>query len=467
MTSLKQKVAIIGLDSAPPELVFDRWIDYLPNIKHLISNGIYGKLESTIPAITCPAWASMVTSTSPGRLGIYGFRNRNHYNYDSLEFVDSNTINEETIWSLLSRHGKRSIVIGVPQTYPPKPFNNGYLVTCFLTPNKDCQYTYPDELKYEVERVSGGYIMDVSNFRSNEKEQILHTTYEMTEKRFKLARHFLQNEDWDFFMMVEMGTDRIQHAFWEFFDERHRSYSAGNKYENVIFDYYRYVDGEIGKILTLLGSNTTTLLVSDHGAKMMEGGICINEWLINNGYLKLTHYPENITQISKDLIDWNKTMVWGEGGYYGRLFFNIKGREPRGIIPHQQYEIVRNELKSVLEDLRDQNGKKINTKVFKPNEIYSECRNIPPDLLVYYGNLSWRSVGSVGHSTIWTDENDTGPDSANHAQHGIFVMSDVNQHLSEKRSGLHIMDVTPTVLNIMQLEIPWYMEGNVIRWTVK
>lgn len=463
MISRKQKVAIIGLDSAPPELVFDRWIDYLPNIKHLVSNGIYGKLESTIPAITCPAWATMVTSVNPGKLGIYGFRNRLHYNYEGLSFVDSNSVEEETIWDILSRHSKMSIIIGVPLTYPLKPVNNGLMISGFLTPDKSCQFTYPDGLKHEVEKVSGGYVLDVKDFRGEEKEQVLNTIYDMTKKRFKLARHFLQKEDWDFFMMVEMGTDRIQHAFWEFFDEKHRSHLPGNKYEKVIFDYYRYVDDEIGKILTLLDNNTTTLLVSDHGAKMMEGGICINEWLINNGYLKLTHYPESITQIRKDIIDWDKTMVWGEGGYYGRLFFNIKGREPRGIIPHQQYEIVRNELKFALEDLRDQNGEKINTKVFKPNEIYSECRNIPPDLLVYYGNLSWRSVGSVGHSTIWTDENDTGHDSANHSQHGIFVMSNVNQHHAEKRNGLHIMDVTPTVLHLMQIEIPWQMEGNIIR----
>ena len=67
-------------------------------------------------------------------------------------------------------------------------------------------------------------------------------------------------------MMVEMGTDRIQHAFWGFFDNRHSMYLPGNKYENVIFDYYKYVDEEIGKTLALLGEDTTVLIVSDHGA---------------------------------------------------------------------------------------------------------------------------------------------------------------------------------------------------------
>ncbi|MFQ5712400.1 MAG: alkaline phosphatase family protein [Candidatus Scalinduaceae bacterium] len=458
-----RRIIIFGLDSTPPELIFDKWLDHLPNIRHLVSNGIFGKLESTIPAITCPAWASMTTSTNPGKLGIYGFRNRNRYDYEGLCFVDSNTINVETIWSILSRYGKKTIVIGVPQTYPPKPIFNGHMVTCFLTPDKNCQYTYPADLRYEVERVSKGYILDVNNFRSGEKEDILNTVYEMTRKRFKLVRHFIKNKEWDFFMMVEMGTDRIQHAFWGFFDNRHSMYFPGNKYENVIFDYYKYIDEEIGKTLALLDKDTIVLIVSDHGAKMMEGGICINEWLINNGYLKLVHYPEEITQINKHMIDWDKTMVWGEGGYYGRLFFNVKGREPRGVIPKQNYEFLRNELITALKDLRDEKGQGINTKVFKPEEIYSECRNIPPDLIVYYGDLSWRSVGSVGHNTIWTNENDTGSDDANHAQHGIFVMSGDNGYHSERRNDLKIMDVAPTVLDRMGIEIPPYMEGNVIR----
>src|SRR3989338_2911108 len=461
--SFNRKVIIFGLDSAPPELVFDKWLDYLPNIKHLVSNGISGRLESTIPAITCPAWAAMVTSANPGKLGIYGFRNRSRYDYEGLSFADSSTVKEDTIWEILSRHGKRPIVIGVPLTYPLKPVNNGLMISCFLTPDKSYQFTYPDVLRHEVERVSDGYILDVKDFRGEDKEQVLNTIYEMTGKRFKLTRHFIQNEDWDFLMMVEMGTDRIQHAFWGFFDNRHPRHLPGNKYENAIFDYYRYIDDEIGKTLALLDKNTLVLIVSDHGARMMEGGICINEWLINNGYLKLVHYPDEVTQISKQMIDWGKTMVWGEGGYYGRLFFNVKDREPGGIILKQNYEFLRNELIAALEDQRDQTGQKINTKVFKPEEIYSECRNIPPDLIVYYGDLAWRSVGSVGYNSIWTNKNDTGADDANHSQYGIFVMRGDNQHYAERRNGLRIMDVTPTVLDRMGIEIPWYMEGNVIK----
>jgi ribosomal protein L20A (L18A) len=37
-----------------------------------------------------------------------------------------------------------------------------------------------------------GYILDVKDFRGEDKEQVLNTIYEMTGKRFKLTRHFIQ-----------------------------------------------------------------------------------------------------------------------------------------------------------------------------------------------------------------------------------------------------------------------------------
>ena len=461
MSIVKKRVAVIGLDSIPPELLFDKFLDRLPNLKRLVSTGIYGKLKSTIPAITCPAWTTMVTSANPGRLGIYGFRNRQAYDYEGLQFVTSRLVKEPTVWSLLSAQNKKVIVIGVPQTYPPSPVN-GCMITGFLTPNTSHNYTYPEELKREVEYITGGYKLDVENFRTDDKAPVIRSVYEMTEKRFKLARNFVQNKEWDFFMMVEIGPDRLHHAFWKYFDTNHPGYFAGNVYENVIPDYYLYLDKEIGEFISLLDHNTTIMVVSDHGVRMMEGGICINEWLINNGYLKLIHYPDEVTPFNKYIVDWGNTVAWGEGGYYGRLFMNVKGREPRGVVARQNYEHVRNELITRLESIRDENGICINTKAFKPEEIYSVCNNIPPDLIVYYGDLAWRSIGSVGHNTIWAKENDLGSDDANHSQYGIFLMNDGSDN-GVLKEGLELIDVAPTILDCMGIDIPFSMEGKVIR----
>ncbi|MCL4419760.1 hypothetical protein M1146_06745, partial [Patescibacteria group bacterium] len=130
---------------------------------------------------------------------------------------------------------------------------------------------------------------------------------------------------------------------------------------------------------------------------------------------EVTKEPDGIKSPEKIGIDWSRTKVWGEGGYYGRVFLNVKGREPQGVIEPSQYEAIREEIIDKLENLPDEFGNSIGTKVFRPEALYKELRGIPPDLIVYFGNLAWRSVGSVGHKTIWTHENDTGPDvSVNH-----------------------------------------------------
>lgn len=452
---------LIGLDCAAPELVFDRWRDELPNLKRLCAGGVYGPLRSCDPPITVPAWSVMMSSKSPGLLGVYGFRNRADHSYDRYTIANSLAIKEDRIWDILSRHGKRSIVIGVPGTYPPRPLN-GLMVGDFLTPDVNSEYTYPAELKQDITRTVGEYILDVRDFRSGNKEKILGDIYEMTRKRFQLARHLLAKEEWDYFMMVEMGVDRIHHALWDNMDPKHRFYEPGNKFETAIHDYYIEVDREIGELLKFADEATDVIVVSDHGAKRMDGGICVNEWLIANGYLTLAEKPAQTVPFSKAKIDWSRTKAWGDGGYYARVFLNVAGREPMGTVSSDDYEKVREELIAGFKSIRDEDGKEIGTQVFRPEELYREVRGVAPDLIVYFGGLYWRSVGTIGGGKLHTFENDTGPDGANHAENGIFIMRPAEGAPGREIEGCKITDIAPTILDALRLPIPPDMEGSVL-----
>ncbi|MBW3623691.1 MAG: alkaline phosphatase family protein, partial [Armatimonadetes bacterium] len=421
---MKPRVAVIGLDCAAPQLMFDAWLDDLPNIKSLVERGAWGRLKSIDPPITVPAWSCMFSSRDPGQLGIYGFRNRKDYSYDGLAFANADSVTVERVWDILSGFGKHVTVLSVPQTYPPHPVR-GELVGCFLTPDTHVnEFTYPPELKTEISTLIGGdYIVDVKNFRSDDRDRILDEIYEMTDQRFDVADHLLSTRDWDFFAMVEIGMDRIHHAFWSFLDPTHSKYEPGNEYEGVIREYYVHVDEQIGRLMRHFDEQTTVFIVSDHGAQKMDGGICVNEWLLQNGYLALEEPPESPVPIGKARVDWSRTQAWGEGGYYCRLFLNVKGREPEGVIEPEVYERVRDELKEKLEALGDPEGNPIGTKVFRPEELWPERNGIVPDLIIYWGNLYWRSVGTVGGGKVHTYENDTGPDDANHSPEGVFVMA--------------------------------------------
>jgi predicted AlkP superfamily phosphohydrolase/phosphomutase len=456
------RVAVIGLDCLVPELVFDQWRDGLPNLKALRERSAWGRLESCIPPITVPAWSCMLTGRDPGELGFYGFRNRGDFNYEELQFATSALVREKRVWDILSERGKNVILLGVPQSYPPTPVR-GSMVGCFLTPSIESEYTYPPQLKHEIADVVGEYLLDVMDFRTDDKQRIVDQIYEMTNKRFKLAHHLLRTKPWDFFMMVEMGTDRMHHGFWGQHAPEHPKFEKGGPFEFTIRDYYRHVDRLVGELLEALPPDTHVLLVSDHGAKTMYGGLCINDWLIQEGYLVLKEKPREVTQFKVDMVDWSRTRVWGAGGYYGRVFFNVQGREPAGIVPRAQYESLRNEIKEKVERLTNDKGKPMANKVFRPEDIYREVRNIPPDLIVYFDDLNWRSVGSVGFPEIYTFENDTGPDEANHAQHGVFMLRKADGALTPgERTGLHLEDVAPTILSLFDVERPESMHGRVV-----
>jgi predicted AlkP superfamily phosphohydrolase/phosphomutase len=141
----------------------------------------------------------------------------------------------------------------------------------------------------------------------------------------------------------------------------------------------------------------------------------------------------------------------------------VEGREPQGIVPASQVEQVRDELAAALASIPGSRGESLNTQVYKPEAIYRAVRNVAPDLIVYFGDLHWRAVGSLGHGKHYTFENDTGPDDANHAVNGLFILYEPGRAGRGHLTGHQLMDIAPTLLDRMGLSIPTEMQGKVIR----
>ena len=460
--STKKRVLIIGLDCAEPSLVFDKYRAEMPNLQSLIAQGAWGEIESTTPPITVPAWMSALTSKDPGQLGVYGFRNRADHSYEKMTIANARAFTEPAVWDYLGRAGKQSYLVGVPPSFPPKPVNGG-MIGCFLSPNAQSKFTYPDNLREEVLRIAPNYLVDVPNFRTGDKRALLQKIYEMTEDHFKVIQYLMKDKPWDFLMAVEIGVDRLHHGFWKYHDAAHPKHEPGSPLANSIHDYYVWLDKQIGGVLELLDDETSVIVVSDHGAKKMDGGIAVNAWLINEGYLVLDEKPQGIVPFEKARVNWSKTRAWGSGGYYSRIFLNVQGREPYGSIPVNAYEKVRDELIAKIEMIPDDQGKPMATRAYKPQQIYRATKNIPPDLIVIFGDLSWRAVGSLGLSTLHTFENDTGPDDANHAQMGMFIYQDPKRNLGGRElKGLRLYDIAPTVLHEFGMTVPNDMLGKII-----
>lgn len=156
----------------------------------------------------------MMSSHDPGSLGIYGFRNRADHSYTGLGVATSDWVKADRLWDVVSAAGKTCSVLGVPDTFPVRPVN-GQMVSCFLTPSQKSDWSYPSQLKGEMGSWLGGqeYIFDVVDFRTEDKARVLADIETMTTRRFTVAREMLRKYSPDFFMMVEMGSDRIHHGF--------------------------------------------------------------------------------------------------------------------------------------------------------------------------------------------------------------------------------------------------------------
>ena len=445
------KLLVIGLDCAAPELLLGD--ERLVNLRRLMAAGAYGRLESVIPPITVPAWMCMATSQDPGTLGVYGFRNRTDHSYAGLGIANSRSIQELAIWDQLAREGKRSVIIGVPPSFPPRRVN-GICVGCFLTPSTTTDdYTWPVSVKAEIASLVGEYEVDVKGFRTDQKAWLRESVFRMSRKLFQVVRHYLANTEWDYFQFVDIGLDRVHHGFWRYHDPEHVLHEPGSEFENVIRDYYLHLDQEIGRLLEGLDDETVVLVTSDHGARRLDGGFCVNEWLVREKLLALNEYPTAVTPFGKLDVNWSDTKVWSEGGYYARVFFNVQGREPEGTIPAAEYETFRDEMKARLEATIP------GTLVFKPEEIYRTVRNVAPDLIVHFGGLSYRSVGGVGYPELIVVENDTGPDDCNHAQFGSFILAGPRFPAVGELSGVRLLDIAPTLLELGGYDVPSSMQG--------
>jgi predicted AlkP superfamily phosphohydrolase/phosphomutase len=373
----------------------------------------------------------MAASRDPGSLGVYGSRNRADRSYDAPVAAPPASLRDLAVWDHVIRQGRRAAAVGVPA---------GWLPPTVARPGDDSK-------------------VDAEPFRTGDKDRLKEAVYATSRQQFQAVRHFLRGTAWDYLQLVDTGPDRFQHGFWRFHDPRHVRHEAGSRYQDTIRDYYLYLDEELGRILDLLDDETAVVVLSEHGARALEGGFCVNEWLAREGLLVLERYPPAITALAGVPVDWERTSVWSDGGYAARLFLNVKGREPRGSIDPADYERIRDDLKARLEGVTDHRGRPLETQVFRPEELYRTVRGVAPDLVVHFGALAWRAIGSVGHRQLHVEENDTGSDDCNHSLHGSFILAAPGSPLRGELSGAHILQVAPTLLELAGYDVPATMQG--------
>jgi predicted AlkP superfamily phosphohydrolase/phosphomutase len=291
---MKNKVLVLGLDGCTFDLL-DPWMEkgFLPNLKKIKVEGTTGRLRSTYPPVTGPAWVSFMTGKNPGKHSIYEFLVRKPGSYGEFP-VNADNRDGQTLWEILSTQGYRVAVLNVPMTYPPQKVN-GVLISDFLTPAGKRDFTHPPELLDEIEEKFGRYYLhqrtiEAAIFTSdNYIATFLEDCLDMMRYKCAVAKYLMSKEDYNFFMLHIVATDRVQHTLWNILDPNHPHYRAdlAGRYYDKVVSFYRELDKQLGEIIGTFDSSGTVFIISDHGFCTVNHTIDLNAWLLQEGYIRL------------------------------------------------------------------------------------------------------------------------------------------------------------------------------------
>ena len=293
-----KKTLIIGLDGMSPELLFGNWIHELPNLKKIYDNGATGNMHSAFPPVTAPAWVSFATGKNPGKHGVYDFIYPDK-SLDDIKTVTSYDIKAKTYYEILNENGKKSIIINLPVSHPPR--TGDIMVTNFLA--KSTQNVFPESLIGEIPELKEYRpIHDVRlTDRKSEFSKFLADITDVEEKRFICAKKLFQ-KPWDTFFVLFESTDFLHHVKYR---------EMLKKKDKPILDFYKKIDGYVGWFLGNMDKDTTLIVMSDHGFKPIDGVVLVNNLLRKKGMIKLSDdkkkayytnpFSESYEELTKDM----------------------------------------------------------------------------------------------------------------------------------------------------------------------
>ncbi len=212
---MRPKAIVLGLDGVPfPLLTNLRDKGCIPNMASMFQKGYFGRMSVCIPEISSVSWSSFMTGTQSGEHGIYGFIDLVPGSYN-MSFPNFSYLRTAPLWDDLASRDKKAVVINMPATYPARKMN-GALISGFVAIDIN-KAVYPSNLIPKLQQ--SGYRIDLDTARARQDHDFLFQDLNSTlAGREHAVDHLWQEVDWDLFIIVITGTDRLMHFLWEAFE---------------------------------------------------------------------------------------------------------------------------------------------------------------------------------------------------------------------------------------------------------
>lgn len=507
------KTLLVGLDAAcwsylEPLLDAGR----LPNLQQLMDRGSWGTLQSTLPAATPVAWASIITGKNPGKHGVFDMMWHRPNSYE-LSLTHAGVRRGTPFWQRLNEQGIRVGLVNVPFTHPPQPLD-GFILCGFGTGRETTNLAYPADLLEQVERQFGPYepIVNPRLYKSGEPAEVLAAEQAHQTGQVAIAIEMAERYQVEVLVINLMLPDHANHKMPHMAQVEEALCSS---------------DADVGRLIEGFRPDNV-MLISDHGSRRLKGDFLLSAWLRDNGYAQwqerqgaertaalnwvlnqwlavaqgqsglpektarrllrsiAPHLPgktaddfwnrlERAVPLARDHVRFSGRLAYRQSRLYfgnrssGVIYLNVFGREPNGVVPVEERCALAAEVKEQLQSIMDrETGQPILSGVYGREELYSgPAADYAPDLVLDGYSSQWnictpyrrQAKAEASFGRYFTAPRDS---YGWHSRDGVFAFAGADFARGRVTDEGHVMDVPATLLHLHGVPIPEDFDGRVM-----
>jgi predicted AlkP superfamily phosphohydrolase/phosphomutase len=478
------RTLLIGLDGATFD-VLDPYVErgIMPFLGSLMARGARARLDSIVPALTPPAWTSLMTGKRPGHHGVFDFFQKEEPGSIHFSFANSQDVRSATIWSLASEAGRRVVSLNFPLMFPAPPVD-GCVVPGGMMPWRQLRLgCHPPGLFGRLNALPGFNAREMFDMQLELKavegcpddeyaEYVeLHVTRE--QRWLDVARHLMREEPAELVGVLFDGVDKLQHLCWRFIDPACRP-AAPSGWEEAMIErcerYFRTLDGILAELVELAGPDATVVLASDHGFGPTEDVFHVNSWLEQQGLLTWadgrgadapgdgTHM--GFAEVTRHVhaLDWSRTLAYAATPSSQGI--NIVDRVPGGEepLPADVRGRIRDQIAGALREVRrPRDGQPLVEQVWTREEAFpGPHAEIGPDLSLLLADAGTISI-LPSEDVVSRRPQPRG----HHRPDGILIAAGPGIRAGVEVGARSIVDVAPLLLHRLGLAVPDDMDGEV------